>query len=164
MMRMFLKWLAHTNILLYAVSLIAINFAIKGCVHLFKYALSIPDIQFHERLIGKTLEITPNLAIDVLIIAPILETLVFQTLFYMLLKRFKIQRHMVILCSGIAFGAIHNYSIFYMINAALMGFVFMLMYILRSEAGSKPFVSTAIAHSSINLLALILAVITRYHL
>jgi hypothetical protein len=157
------NWLAKTNIFLYSIVLPIVCFTVKFLVHLFKDILKIPDIQFKEELINENFEVTVDLLVDVLILAPILETLVYQTLFFLIYRRFKIKRWIIVLISGIVFGAVHDYPLFYMIGTAPIGFIFMYMYILRAEMNNKPLASTIIAHASINLVVTIAVLITHFY-
>ena len=157
------NWLAKTNIFLYSIILVPIFFAVKGSIALFKDILKIPDIEFQERPINENFNVTIDLIFDTLILAPIVETLLFQALFFSIFKKFKMKRWIIVLISGIAFGTIHNYSLFYMIGTVPIGFIFMYMYILRAEMDNKPFASTMIAHSTINLIVIIITLITHFY-
>jgi|GEM_PF-1239838 len=157
------NWLAKSNIFLYSIVLAIVCFTVKGLISLFREVLKIPDIQFREPLVNENFNVTIDLLVDVLIFAPILETLVYQTLFFLIYRRFKIKRWIIVLISGIVFGASHNYSLFYMIGTAPIGFIFMYMYILRAEINNKPLVSTIIAHATLNLIVTIAVLITHFY-
>jgi len=161
-MKVLINWLAKTNIFLYSVSLWALTLAIKALVHVIKYIFQIPDIQFRERLTDINTGVTIDLLIDTLLIAPVLETIIFQTLFFLAFIRFRINIWVIVLSSGIIFGLIHNYSVFYIIDATLIGFTFMYLYILRAEINNKPFISTVAAHLTMNLSATIAFLIAHY--
>ena len=150
-----INWISKSNIFLYSISLWAITSCMRLLVDVFKYIFNISDIQFSEPITDKNTKITIDLLLDTLIIAPILETIIFQTLFFVILTKFKINKWIIVLVSGVTFGAIHYYSIFYMINTTLVGVVFIYFYILRAESNKRPFVSTMIAHATINLITLI---------
>lgn len=157
-----INWMVQSNIFAYSLAICAISFCFRGTVHIVKTVLSIPDMHFRERLVTENFAIHVDLVLDTLIIAPVIETLVFQTLFFAIYKRFKIKRELIVLSSGLAFGFLHNYSIFYIINAAIIGFIFMYFYILRSEADEKPFISNVLAHSLSNAIVIIAVLLTRY--
>ncbi|MCL2727442.1 MAG: CPBP family intramembrane metalloprotease [Bacteroidales bacterium] len=157
------NWLAKSNIFLYSIVLSIVYFTIKGLISLFREILKIPDIEFRERLVNENFEVTVYLLVDALILVPIIETLVFQTLVFSILRRFKIKKWVIALIAGIAFGAFHNYSLFYMIGTAPIGFIFMYMYILRAEIDNKPLISTIIAHASINLVVTIAVLVTHFY-
>ena len=157
------NWLAKSNIFLYSIVLSLVFFIVKGLVYLIKDIFKIPDIQFREQLVNENFEVTVNLIINTLIFAPILETLAFQTLFFSIFRRFKMKGWIIALISGIAFGAFHNYSLFYMISTAPIGFIFTYMYVLRAKIDNKPLVSTMIAHFTINLIITIITLITHFY-
>ena len=156
-------WLAKSNIFLYSIGLSIVYFIVKGLMSLFKDVLKIPDIQFRKQLIDENFDVTVDLIVNALILAPILETLVFQTLFFSIFRRFKMKGWIIALLSGIAFGAFHNYSLFYIIGTAPIGFIFTYMYVLRAEIDNKPLVSTMIAHFTINLIVIIATFITHFY-
>jgi len=162
-MKRFTEWLAESNIVLYSITLSIIIYLIKGLVYVFKDIIEIQDIQFREELVNESFEVTINLIVNVLILAPLLETLVFQVLFFSVLKKFKINKWIIVMISGLAFGAFHYYSVFYIIQTSLVGFIFMYMYILRAEVENKPFLSTVIAHSTVNLIVTIAVLITHFY-
>lgn len=151
--------LAKANLFIYSLSLCAIIYLIRIFLFIIKRVFLIPDIEFRERIVNENLTITVDLIIDTLIIAPLVETLVFQTLFFYFFKKFNIHKWIIVLLSAIAFGAYHNYSIFYMIHTGITGFVFMYMYIVRAEMDNKPFLSTATAHFTLNLTITIIIIV-----
>ena len=157
------NWLAKSNIFLYSIVLSIVYFTVKGLISLFREVLKIPDIQFRERLVNENFDVTVDMLVNALVLAPIFETLVFQTLFFSILRRFKIKRWIIAFISGIAFGTFHNYSLFYMIGTAPVGFIFTYMYILRAEIDNKPLASTIIAHATINLVVTIAVLITHFY-
>ena len=156
-----INWISKSNIFLYSISLWIVTFCVRLLVHVFKDIFNIPDIQFRERIADENTKITIDLLIDTLIFAPILETLIFQTLFFIIFKKFKINKWIIVLVSGIIFGAIHNYSIFYIINTTLIGVALMYFYISRAESNKKPIASTIIAHTTINLSTTIVICISK---
>ena len=163
-MKKYIEWLTNTNILLFSFVLCIISLFLKTLVFSFRYIFNIQDISFRERLITQNFKISIGTIIDTVIIAPVLETLVFQSLFFIIMKRFNINKWIIILISSISFGVYHNYSIFYMINTSLIGFVFIYMYIQRANAEKKPALSIIVAHSMINLIIIITTFITHYYM
>ncbi len=147
--------IAKSNIFLYAIFISVLNLGIKAFVHLVKFIFQIPDVQFNEELVNEKFEISVNLIIDALVIAPIIETLLFQSLFFFAYKHLKINKWIVIIASSLTFSAIHDYSIFYIIDTALIGFVFIFFYILRYEYNKNGYLSTVVAHFMINFFAII---------
>lgn len=157
-----LIWLTQSSLFIYSISVCLISYIIRISVHAIKDIFNIPDIQFRERLINDKFDITVDFIIDALVIAPILETWLFQTLFFWIYKKSKVKKEIIVLVSGLAFGLWHNYSIFYIIDTALIGCFFMYFYILRAEANNKPFYSTFAAHILINIMAVTAMLITRF--
>ncbi|MCE5206223.1 MAG: CPBP family intramembrane metalloprotease [Porphyromonadaceae bacterium] len=103
-----------------------------------------------------------DLLIDTLVIAPLLETLVFQTLFYLFFKHVNINRWIIITLSAVAFGCYHNYSVFLMINTFLIGLIFMYMYLKRAEINNSPYISTVSAHFTSNFFVTLHIFVTRF--
>jgi len=157
-----IDWLAKTNIFLYSILITIIIFVIKGLFFGFIKIINVSDIQFRENLIDENLEISVDLIIDTLIIAPLLETLVFQTLFYFFFKHVNINRWIIITLSAVAFGCYHNYSVFLMMNTFLIGLIFMYMYLKRAEINNSPYISTVSAHFTSNLFVTVLIFVTRF--
>lgn len=161
-MKKIISYLAKSNILIYSISISIIIFIVRGLVSVCKDIFSISDPQFRERLINENFQVTVDLLLDTLVLAPIFETLLFQTLFFAIFKRIKTRYWIISIISGIAFGLFHNYSVFYMINTFLIGFIFMYMYLLRAEINNKPFISTIMAHFTVNLIVIIATLITHF--
>jgi hypothetical protein len=161
-MKKFIIWVAKTNIFYFSVILCTLNYAIKITVHTLKYIFQIPDIQFYDKPINDNFNISFDLIVDSLILAPILETLIYQTFFYFIYKRLKLTKWVIVILSAVVFGMNHNYSLFYMLNASFIGCIFMCFYVLRDKYTNKPYLSTVIAHAAINFTVLIAVVITHY--
>ena len=157
-----LLWLAQSSVLIFSVTVCLISLSFRVLVHGIKDIFKIPDIQFRERLINDKFDITADFILNVLVLGPIVETLVFQTFFFWIYKKLKVKKEIIVLVSGLAFGLMHNYSITYIIDTTLIGFVFMYLYILRAEAQNKPFYSTFAAHLLINIIAVMAMLTTRY--
>lgn len=94
-------------------------------------------------------------AFTALILAPILETLVFQHLTYKLFQVFSATRGkylIYILLSSLLFGSLHSYSLSYMASAFTMGLVLNYIYFFYSKNIQVAFWSTAFIHFLRNLL------------
>lgn len=93
--------------------------------------------------------------LEVVIFAPLIETLIFQKWFYNLfsligwLNRYKI---FIILISAVAFGLIHFYSLSYIIYNFFIGVLLMFTYIIRIE--NRPYWTVAILHGLMNLFSI----------
>lgn len=151
---------AASSIFKYSVSMCVIVFGIKGFLSALKFIFNISDIHFRERLVNDNLDLTFDILFSALILAPILETLFFQSIFYSIYKYFKLNKWVIIMISSIAFGIFHNYSLFFIIQTSIVGAVFMYMYILRGNINKNPFISTVFAHFALNLVVTISIIIT----
>ena len=90
------------------------------------------------------------------IVAPLLETLISQSLAYKLLSKiryFRSHKIWIIIISALMFGSLHYSSIPYVIFASLMGTVFMYAYILR--IGRNPYWTTVAIHAIFNLASVL---------
>jgi len=95
----------------------------------------------------------------VVIIAPFLETLLFQTsIFYVFNKFsfFKSRSLIVIILSALAFGMAHNYSLLYIMFGFLMGLVLAYAYHIYLEKLESSYKVVTLIHSIRNLLAFVL--------
>lgn len=152
--------IASSNILYYSILSYIICSIIRIPVHLVKYIFNIHDIHLTDNLYQKL--INPDTIIDTLLLAPLLETFLFQTLFYFLHKKYINRKTITIILSGASFAAIHYYSFFYMIDTFFIGIFFMYGYIARAGSDNKPYISTFIAHAFINLITTLLLAIKLY--
>jgi len=97
------------------------------------------------------------------IVAPIIETFLFQTLVILGLRRLKFFRsrmYIVVIISALIFGIVHTYSLIYIMYAFLMGLILAYSYNVYIEKVDSSFIVVALIHSARNILALIAASIT----
>lgn len=93
--------------------------------------------------------------LEVVILAPLIETLIFQKWFYNLfsligwLNRYK---NFIILISAVAFGLIHFYSLSYIIYNFFIGALLMFTYIIKIN--KKAYWIVVILHSLMNLYSI----------
>ncbi|WP_261544056.1 CPBP family glutamic-type intramembrane protease [Burkholderia multivorans] len=88
------------------------------------------------------------------LIAPIVETFLFQWLPIRMLRRvFKARTWLAVSASTLAFAAAHGYSLLYVVVALWGGLVFAAVFVLRDYPGGHPFWVVAIAHAARNALA-----------
>lgn len=95
--------------------------------------------------------------LQVVIIGPALETLLFQKLpfhFFTFFGWFRKNQWVIILFSSIIFGSIHFYSISYIIYNFIMGIFFMYFYIVRQQKNG--YLSVTVFHGLHNLFALLM--------
>jgi hypothetical protein len=93
------------------------------------------------------------------IFAPLIETLINQSLVYHLLQKvhfFSNHKWRIILFSATFFGVKHFYSLEYIISALVLGIIFMHAYMERVEKDSKTFYLIAASHASFNLIVLLI--------
>ncbi len=88
------------------------------------------------------------------IIAPVVETALFQALPISLLRgKFKLSWPVVLIASAALFGASHWYSPAYIILAFLIGLVLAYGYAVRREDDGRPFVLITVVHGLRNGIA-----------
>lgn len=95
-----------------------------------------------------------SIFIKSVILAPIFETLLNQSLPYYLLNKVKYlseRRYLILLISAFLFGITHFYSLFYIIFACIMGIVLMFGYMIRIRTDKKTYYLIAFCHSLVNL-------------
>jgi membrane protease YdiL (CAAX protease family) len=88
------------------------------------------------------------------VVAPLLETVLFQQLLFKLLHRFKLKHIWIVVIGGLMFGFAHSYNVMYVIDAFFGGMILMSCYILRIR--KHPFLITCIVHALFNFIALML--------
>ena len=120
---------------------------------LFYFLFNKWDITFASK---PTSTIFESILISV-IMAPLVETLLFQKLVYRLLslmKFLKRRKILIMILGAIAFGALHTYSLLYIIYAVFMGFLFMYAYIVRIN--KNPYWTVVALHGLINLFVILI--------
>lgn len=100
----------------------------------------------------------PFIFIITVLIAPVLETLIFQfgviELFFKLQNKNKVL--LAALASAMLFSLSHYYNLFYMLGSFILGLGFAIFYIIaKSRKDVNPFWLLACIHSLINLVAFI---------
>ena len=92
------------------------------------------------------------------IIAPLIETFIFQYLIIEFLFRFKkIKLNIIILVSALAFGLVHDYNFIYVLVMCITGFIFASYYLyLKIKDVKFPFLYTSSLHALSNFIAFIL--------
>ena len=92
------------------------------------------------------------------IIAPLIETFIFQYLIIEFLLRFKkINIITIILVSALAFGLSHNYDFIYVLVICITGFIYASYYLYLKTKGIKfPFLYICSLHALWNFLSFIL--------
>jgi len=94
----------------------------------------------------------------VVLVAPVIETFLFQAVPYYFLSLFRfIKRNVwvIILVSSICFGTNHVFSIQYMILTTIIGFILISTYIIRAKKNDQ-FLCTYLIHALFNFMAITL--------
>lgn len=91
--------------------------------------------------------------IMVLIVAPILETIVFQLILFSILKYiFHLRTITILALSSIIFGVVHCYNVLYIIVACVAGFLFMFLFIILNKRNLHPLLITILVHFLLNAI------------
>ena len=92
------------------------------------------------------------------IIAPLVETFIFQYLIIEFLFRFKkIKLNIIILVSSLAFGLLHDYNFIYVLVMCVVGFIYASYYLyLKIKVIKFPFLYICSLHALSNFLVFIL--------
>ena len=135
--------------------------SILGCVYficwfIFYKILGGNDIIFTEIPTYEPTLIT--VLLQVLILGPLIETLIFQKGCYLLLSQSKWLRkhkHYIILIGGVIFGLVHFFSLSYIIVTTINGFFFMYAVVIRNNRGG--YWLAVLLHALVNGLGLFLS-------
>jgi len=94
------------------------------------------------------------------ILSPIIETLLFQTLIFKLTEGYNIKEGWTIIISAFCFSAGHLiYSVFYSFNAFVIGVILAYSFALYKDKKDKPTQTVIIIHSLINCITITLQLI-----
>jgi membrane protease YdiL (CAAX protease family) len=88
------------------------------------------------------------------LLAPIIETFIFQKLFFDFLRH-KIKVRFIILISALCFGFSHFYDLVYVINTFFIGIILSIAYALWKKKNITPFWIVVIIHLLHNLIILL---------
>ena len=108
------------------------------------YQAKLPDVDVKFVILG-------------LIVAPIVETFLFQFLPFFLMSKinyFRTHYYWIIAISALLFASTHDYSHLYFIYAIISGAIYSFVYILRYEKGA--YWSIVIIHLVFNLITMML--------
>ena len=101
------------------------------------------------------------------IIIPILETLLFQHLVFIILKKFILDEKSFAITyltiSSLLFALSHYYSLFYIILTFFLGIILTYSYYISHYRKESAFWTTAIIHGSYNTLLIIVSSIFEYY-
>jgi hypothetical protein len=89
------------------------------------------------------------------VLAPFIETFLFQHIVIITLQKLKINLNLIVLICGAIFGLMHMYSVGYVLGAFITGVLYSLLYLIMQKKQCNPIVIVAICHSAFNLIAFI---------
>jgi len=135
--------------------------SILGCIYFICWFVDYKilggiDIIFTEIPTYEPAAIT--VLLQVLILGPLVETLIFQKGAYLLLYQSEwLRKHKscIILIGGVIFGLVHFFSLTYIIVTMISGFFFMYAYVIRYNKGAYWMV--VLLHAFVNGLGLFLS-------
>ncbi len=90
------------------------------------------------------------------IVAPILETYIFQHILINILEKKTNNLNIIILSCGILFGIMHIYNIGYFLKGLISGVIYGILYISIRFKKSNPVLNVSICHSIYNLTAFLI--------
>jgi len=96
-----------------------------------------------------------NLLLSVVIIAPVLETLLFQHFIYIFFRNIKFfikNPHHILFISAFLFGLAHHYHLIYLIGSVFGGFIYMFAYMARIDRDKYTFWLVVLIHSTYNAI------------
>ena len=153
-------------------SLLRLSFYSLACLFFAEFGLSflwdyLSNSVFNDSPFDYGKETSFSFVFSILVIAPLLETLVFQLGIYGLFsvvsqKRVSFNNYVISVVSGILFGLTHYYSTTHIIKSSLIGFVFMFFFLLTLQKTTKKtaFWFVVCIHSSWNLIIWIIRNLT----
>jgi hypothetical protein len=124
-------------------------FSILAFYHLTIKILNVPDKILIKRSIHES---STLFFVKAVILAPLIETFIFNLIVYESFSQFKFMKNnlfLIIFTSGIVFGVVHFYSIHQGIFAILAGMILMYGYIIK--LGRRGFILVASSHAIYNL-------------
>lgn len=145
-------WLKNINRITFIIILTAAVYIVAFCFNFVLRFIKEKDIILFD-FPGKDKSII-FILFSSIVLAPILETLLNQSLPYYILnkiKYFKERSYLILLASALFFGLLHFYSLFYIFYAFLLGLLFMYGYMIRIKTDKKTFYLIAISHFLVNL-------------
>ncbi len=133
----------------------ALTYISSFILNLLVEFFNIPDIYFATAP-KESNHNTVLLFLEVIIFAPLFETLLHQVLVYKIFDKFsnleiKKNEYLLIFFSALFFGLIHFYSVIYIFNTFFIGGILMYAYILKAKNKNKAFILLIIIHLLRNL-------------
>jgi membrane protease YdiL (CAAX protease family) len=138
------KWLRSISLPWLILAGLVSSYVIVLPVALFETIIGAPQLDSGPSLYGNWI----GTFIIACIVAPLLETLMFQWLPIRAVQYVsRKSRWSAIMLSAIAFSVAHWYNGYYVIFAFLVGLVFAYSFIICDQAGKRPFLSVCLIHA-----------------
>ncbi|MEG1607168.1 MAG: CPBP family intramembrane glutamic endopeptidase [Mucinivorans sp.] len=150
------SYLRQAPTLLFVLVLMAMAAVVSNFVMLPVDMGWLPDLEFFPSPNVDNYGTWPLIFMSI-IVAPLAETLLFQHVPYAVLRRvpfFATNRWAMLVVSGAIFGAMHYYSLAYILATSLMGGVMMYGYIVKYRR--RAYWSMVLFHSMWNLLVVVM--------
>ncbi|MCD4770544.1 MAG: CPBP family intramembrane metalloprotease [Bacteroidales bacterium] len=148
----FFRFLIRINPILFILFFLAVSYLINLITIFFPPSAAEVDLGFELNTLFEEVMVF-------IIIAPIVETLVFQSLIIsgicMLIKRPRYNFYVSILLSAFAFSLIHSYNCYYMILTFLSGIILAFAYYIARYRKDRATLLVIIIHAIWNLLSVI---------
>ncbi len=151
------SWLRNSNPLVFSITLIAIawvgNVILSAPVELGW----VDDIVFVDSPLENESYTLGYLLLSAVLIAPLLETLLFQLAPFWLLRKanyFREHRFAVVLIGGLLFSSMHYYSVLYMVITLFMGMLLMYGYTIKWR--KRAYWNVTLMHAFWNLQVLLI--------
>jgi membrane protease YdiL (CAAX protease family) len=147
-------FLGKLNIIFFILIIAAVITGIALCITSLPFAESISKLTEIEELQE---EGSVFFFFAVVIIAPLIETLIFQSFILLfvnfILSKFKNESFLIpVFISAIVFGIYHNYNLTYMILGFIVGLVLASSYVIVLKRKENPILIVAIIHSLVNFI------------
>ncbi|MCT4607071.1 MAG: CPBP family glutamic-type intramembrane protease [Marinisporobacter sp.] len=98
-----------------------------------------------------------------IILSPVIETLVFQTFVFAVMKEirwFKSKEFLMILFSAVCFSGMHMiYNVYYAMSAFIIGMILAYSFSIYSKKGKNASVVVILIHSFINMISILIPII-----
>lgn len=154
------RWLSTLHPLLFVVLMTFTTFVASTITAIIIFILGQAFGSEAGNLVPDTFELTPSLIAYIVIVAPIIETAIFQHAVIRLLNKlhiFSSRKSLLIIISAIPFAIVHRDNIASIINTLLIGIIFSYAYVLKMKHSSEAFWSVTAVHAVRNLISVSLA-------
>jgi len=152
--------------------LVKLFFSALACLFIAEFGLSflwdyLSSSVFDDNPVDYGKETSFTFVFSILVMAPLLETFIFQLGVHSLFglvsrKRISFSNYVISVVSGILFGLTHYYSTTHIIKSSLIGFIFMFFFLLALQKTTKKtaFWLVVLIHSFWNLIIWIIRNLT----